>query len=100
MNKKTGEKNHIDWIKNFKIMSYVKLDNFDPEEFTDKHAILDQKPIPLEDTLARLIRTCRDIKKVILHLKMKLQSEGASPEEIQSEINNAVYQEMFMVDYL
>ena len=85
-----------------KVQSVASVDNFDREDFSHPHSLLEQTPLAPSDTVCRLMRTCNKIKQLRAHTKASLVSQH-SPQLTEDEINaklvKITYEQMFSVDY-
>jgi hypothetical protein len=69
-------KEGLDCILNYetlKVQSVAAIDNFDTDDFTHPHAILEKCPLGYKDTIERLMRSCNRIKLNRSHYLAKLK---------------------------
>ena len=89
-----------------KILSFVAVDNFELDDFTDRHAFVEKAEIPCKDTFTRLIKRNSDIKQMRAHTFVNLRKElkkkskfEHDEEKFKSMLVDKAYQEIFAVEY-
>jgi len=59
-------------IPDMKIISFASVPNFDKNDFTDRHAIIDPKPLECEETFDRLLRKSSEFQILQNHIDSRL----------------------------
>lgn len=74
-----------------KIVSYCKIDNFDPNDFNHNHAILERRALDQSETLTRLIIRSQEHKVWLTHAKVLAKS--------YKNYKSVLLQQLYQVDY-